>query len=167
MLCSKSRKPCAAANEYKTFASLAYKKHAGNIEAGVKDPGYFLDNELSGRECKKAVVAYRGTDARHPKRIWSDFNIMLVRELEKNDTMFKNATIQFQPATDKYKKQRHTVDATGHLIGGALATHVTRSIPNKVRENSSSSRSFGFAEPFHNDPLKHGCTLITRSEGWA
>ena len=115
-LFSMPRTPRADANKYQTFASLAhaYKKHAGNIEAGVKDPGYFLENKLSGRECKKAVVAYRGTDARDPKRIWSAFNIMLVRELEKNDKMFKNATIQFQPATDKHKKQRYTIDATGH-----------------------------------------------------
>ena len=30
-LCSMPRKPCADANKYKTFAFLAYKKHAGNI----------------------------------------------------------------------------------------------------------------------------------------
>ena len=143
------RKPWADANKYKTFASLAYKKHAGNIEAGLKDTGYHLDNELSDREhkvfynpaSKKAAVAYRGTDMRDPKRIWSDlksdFNIMLGRE--KHDKRFKNANSQFQKAAEKYKKQGYTLDTTGHSLGGALATHVNRSNPNQVQENLSFS----------------------------
>ena len=57
------------------YASVAYKKHAGNIEACLKDTGYHLDNELSDREhkvfynpvSKKAVVAYRGTICVIPK----------------------------------------------------------------------------------------------------
>ena len=92
ILCSMPRKPRADANKYKKFASLTYKKHAGNIEANLRDTGYHLDNKLSDREhkvfynpaSKKAVVAYRGTDMRDAKRIWSDlksdFNIMLGRE---------------------------------------------------------------------------------------
>ena len=35
----------AKGNQYTTFALLAYKKHAGNIEAGLKNTGYTLDNE--------------------------------------------------------------------------------------------------------------------------
>ena len=61
---------------------------------------------------KKAVVTYRGTDMRDPKRIWSDlrsdFNIMLGRE--KNDKRFQNANVQFQQAAEKYKKQGYTID---------------------------------------------------------
>ena len=44
------RKPRADASKYKTFAFLAYKKHAGNIEAGLKNRGYFLENDSSDRE---------------------------------------------------------------------------------------------------------------------
>ena len=51
------------------FALHAFNKHAGTIEAGLKDPGSFLENDLSDHEhkvfsnpsSKKAVVAYRGT----------------------------------------------------------------------------------------------------------
>ena len=82
-----------------------------------------------------------------PKRVWSDFNIMLGRE--KYDKWFKNANVQFQHAADKYKKQGYTLDTTGHSLGGALATHVNRSNPNKVRENLSFSRGSGFTEPFN------------------
>ena len=136
------RKPRADTCKYKTFASLAYKKHAGNIEDGLKGTGYFLDNELSDREhkvfynpaAKKAAVAYRCMDMRDPQRIWndlkSDFNIMLGRE--KTDKRFKNANVQFQQAADKYKKQGYTLDMTGHLLGGALATHVNRSNLHQV-----------------------------------
>ena len=105
------RKPRADANKYKTLSSLAYKKHAGTIEAGLQNTGFHLDNQLSDREhkvffnpaTKKAVVAYRGTDMRDPKRIWSDFNIMLGRE--KNDKRFQNANAQFQQAAKKYKSK--------------------------------------------------------------
>ena len=58
------RKPRADAAKYKTFASLAYKKHAGNIQDGLKNTGCILDEQLSNREhkvfynpaSKKAVV---------------------------------------------------------------------------------------------------------------
>ena len=45
-LFSMPRTPRADANKYQTFASLAYKKHAGNIEAG-------LNIILRGRENDK------------------------------------------------------------------------------------------------------------------
>ena len=89
------RKPRADANKYKTLSSLAYKKHAGTIEAGLQNTGFHLVNQLSDQEhkvffnpaTKKAVVAYRGTDMRDPKRIWSDlrsdFNIMLGQEKQQ------------------------------------------------------------------------------------
>ena len=113
----------------------------------------FLDNDLSDREhnpaAKKAIVAYRGTEMRDPKRIWSDlksdFSIMLGRE--KYEQHFKNASSQFQQA-DKYKKQGHTLDTTGHSLSSALATHLNWSNPNQVHENLSFSRGSGFAEPF-------------------
>ena len=156
------RKPRADANKYKTFASLAYKKHAGNIQEGLNNTGYMLDEQLSDREhkvfynpaSKKVVVSYRGTDMRDPKRIWkdlkSDFNIMLGRE--KKDKRFQEANQQFHKVADKYKKQGYTVDTTGHSLGGALATHVNRSNPNQVKENLSFSRGAGFAEPFRIRP---------------
>ena len=156
------RKPRADAEKYKKFSSLAYKKHAGNIEAGLKNTGYFLDNELSDREhkvffnpaAKKAVVAYRGTDMKDKDRIWSDlksdFNIMLGRE--KVDKRFQNANKQFEEAMHKYKKKGYTLDTTGHSLGGALATHVNRSNPHEVRENLSFSRGAGFLEPFRKRP---------------
>ena len=87
---------------------------------------------------------------RDPKRIWSDFNIMIGRE--KHDKRFKNANSQFQKAADKYKKQGYTMDTTGHSLGGALATHVNRSSPNQVQENLSFSCGSGFAEPFRKRP---------------
>ena len=156
------RKPRADANKYKTLSSLAYKKHAGTIEAGLQNTGFHLDNQLSDGEhkvffnpaTKKAVVAYRGTDMHDPKRIWSDlrsdFNIMLGQE--KNDKRFQNANAQFELAAEKYKKQGYTLDTTGHSLGGSLATHVNRSNPNQVRENLSFSRGAGFVEPFRKRP---------------
>ena len=70
------RKPQANAKEYKMFASLAYKKYAGNIKARFKDQGYVLDNKLSDREHKgliilqpKTVVADRRTDMCDPNRV--------------------------------------------------------------------------------------------------
>ena len=41
------RKPLADANNFKAFALLAYKKHAGNIGVGLRGTDYILDDKLS------------------------------------------------------------------------------------------------------------------------
>ena len=155
------KKPKASASIYKKLSSLAYKKHADQINKDIPE-GYKLDENLSTRETKvfynpttkKAVVAYRGTDLRDPKRILkdlkSDFNILTGRE--KKDKRFQEALAEFQGIHNHYKNQGYTIDTTGHSLGGALATHVNRANQDKVDENLSFSRGSGILEPFRKRP---------------
>ena len=154
--------PRANADVYKKLAKLAYKKHAGEIEKQLGGTGFRLDTSLSDREhkvfydpnSKKVVVAYRGTDPRDRFSILgdvrSDYNILIGKE--GRDRRFKRATTQFKGVVDKYQHQGYSFDTTGHSLGGALATHVTKKFPNRVSENLSYSRGSGVLEPFRTRP---------------
>jgi len=156
------KKPRANADAYKKLAKLAYKKHAGEIEKQLGGTGFQLDTSLSDREhkvfynpnTKKVVVAYRGTDPRDTSSILtdvrSDYHILLGNE--GKDSRFKRATKQFKGVLDKYQHQGYSFDTTGHSLGGALATHVTKKFPKKVHENLSYSRGSGLLEPFRTRP---------------
>ena len=154
--------PRANADVYKKLAKLAYKKHAGEIEKQLGGTGFRLDTSLSDREhkvfydpnSKKVVVAYRGTDPRDRFSILgdirSDYNILIGKE--GRDRRFKRATTQFKGVVDKYQHQGYSFDTTGHSLGGALATHVTKKFPNRVSENLNYSRGSGLLEPFRTRP---------------
>jgi hypothetical protein len=155
------RKPKANARDYGVLSKLAYKKHAGEIQKGLPQ-GYQLDEANSTRETKvyynpetkKAVVAYRGTDLRDPKRFFkdlkSDFNIAIGKE--SKDKRFKEAEREFKKISHKYKGMGYSLDTTGHSLGGQIANHVNKTHKGEVEENLSFSRGSGIMEPFRKRP---------------
>ena len=91
----------------------------------------------------------------------SDYNILIGKE--GRDCCFKRATTQFKGVVDKYQHQGYSFDTTGHSLGGALATQVTKKFPNLVSENLNYSRGSGLLEPFRTRPQNTWTTVMQKT----
>ena len=146
---------------YKDVSKFAYlnttKNPKGMKERNAKldtmrTKGYELDPELSDRETsvfynpqtKHTIVGYRGTALDDSKTRWkdlkSDFNILIGKT--RNDQRFREANEKYQAVKAKYGD--HSIDVTGHSLGGALAKHVNDR--NDVNKSVTFSRG---SSPFH------------------
>lgn len=128
---------------YKNVSKYAYLHHAYNNSAqreryamlkALSNQGYTRDDELTNRETSvfynpennHVIVGYRGTalgdGSTRMKDLTSDFNIAIGKE--GRDRRFRESLDHFQKVKDKYDPMYHSIDVTGHSLGGALAKHV-------------------------------------------
>ena len=117
--------------DYAMLSNAVYNKgDAKNVE------GWNIDQSLSNDDVTtyvdpatgKVIQSYRGTDLKHPKRGWKDFqaDIGELTGYVRKTTRFKEARRMAQAAADKYGKDN--VSVTGHSLGGAIANDVSSSI---------------------------------------
>jgi hypothetical protein len=120
----------------------------------MRTKGYELDPELSDRETsvfynpttKHTIVGYRGTALDDSKTRWkdlkSDFNILIGKT--RNDQRFREANEKYNAVKAKYGD--HSIDVTGHSLGGALAKHVNDRHAHEIGKSVTFSRG---SSPFH------------------
>ena len=142
-------------DKYKTFAKLAYDPIAQSEDINRQtDPlGYRLDPSLSTDETKvfvnptskHVVTSYRGTKPTRFKDLKSD--VAIFRGNERTDPRFQQASDHFSKVSEKYGSS-HSIDTTGHSLGGQLAKHVNDTHRGKVSKNVNFSRGSGLLEPF-------------------
>lgn len=124
---------------YKNVSNYAYLHSTSNGKGSteryntmrrLEQQGYTRDDELTTPETSvfynpdnnHVIVGYRGTKVNNPKDLISDFNIAIGKE--RRDQRFRESLDHFGLVKDKYDPSLHTIDVTGHSLGGALAKHV-------------------------------------------